>query len=85
MDPKAEIGRFDSDRHESTAWRAPDGTWFLVCSTEGGYALLAPEECEGEEVAYEADPEGNVFDHGEPLGWRIPALTLQRAREDLLI
>lgn len=65
---------------QAIAWKSPDGREFLVCGTEGGYALRSPEEWESDDdVDFEADSEGHVFCDGEPVGWKIPRDVLDRA------
>ena len=73
--------RDEFDREtQAIAWKAPDGREFLVCGTEGGYALRSPEDWESDDVVeFEADSDGNVFCDGEPVGWRIPRQVLDRA------
>ena len=79
----AETPRYRDDfdhESESTPWLAPDGRRFLICGTDQGYALRAPDDWESDdEVEFEADASGAVYFRGEPVGWKIPAAVLRRA------
>lgn len=70
--------RFDRET-PAVGWTAPDGRQFLVCGTDSGYALRAPQEWESDdEVEFQADADGNVYMDGESTGWRIPSEVLSR-------
>lgn len=63
----------------AVAWRAPDGSEFLVCGTGSGYALRMPRGWESDDVVdFEADMDGIVYCEGERIGWRIPRAVLRR-------